>query len=507
MKLPRRAFQAFWDVHAWLGVVGSLLLHLMFLAGVFALFRGAIEIWQEPGLHRLDPPISTLDARVEAALGPAVADDFWLVLGEGTPSVERLVVSNADDSAETSLYLVTREGPPLAEREGLADFLFHLHYLQLEGASWMRYAGAAMGVLMLAVLVTGVLIQLSRLLRQLHQLRIHKGWRVAWSDLHKVLGVMGLPFQTIYAFTGALILLSPVTVDVHAALAGRAARNRVHSLARFEAAQPAAPHGEIGASLPLDELIEIARRAVPELVIETVNVRGHRRSDGWLVARGRSGRDRLFTASVWVREVDGAVLARATNEDANAFKRASSWLTGVHYAHFASPLVKVLLALLALATCATILSGNVLWLARRADRPHRILERLNVGFGAGVLVAFGATFVASRLVSLSWQGRVVAEQIGFLVALLACIGTAFLVSRERLAGLSRQLSGVAGVLFVATPLLARRWSAAGMFGSSTSRIDTVVAVDLALAVSGILLVVVALRLRRSRGSVEQASRT
>ncbi len=48
MKLHRRTFQLFWDVHAWASVVGALLLYVMFFAAAFALFYPQLDDWAEP---------------------------------------------------------------------------------------------------------------------------------------------------------------------------------------------------------------------------------------------------------------------------------------------------------------------------------------------------------------------------------------------------------------------------------------------------------------------------
>ncbi|AGP41615.1 hypothetical protein BE04_18715 [Sorangium cellulosum] len=44
-KLSRHAFTTFWGVHAWAGVVGGLLLHVMFLSGGITLFRRQLAVW------------------------------------------------------------------------------------------------------------------------------------------------------------------------------------------------------------------------------------------------------------------------------------------------------------------------------------------------------------------------------------------------------------------------------------------------------------------------------
>ena len=80
MKLSRHAFVTFWDVHAWGGVLVSLVAYAMFVGGTFSVFYGPLRAWQ-------DPPEGAADrARNDAAVVRAAADhglagkwlDVWL---------------------------------------------------------------------------------------------------------------------------------------------------------------------------------------------------------------------------------------------------------------------------------------------------------------------------------------------------------------------------------------------------------------------------------------------
>lgn len=66
MKLRARTFQIFWDVHAWAGVVGALVLYVMFFMGAFALFYHEIDRWADP--HAGASAVEA--ARGERPLGP-----------------------------------------------------------------------------------------------------------------------------------------------------------------------------------------------------------------------------------------------------------------------------------------------------------------------------------------------------------------------------------------------------------------------------------------------------
>src|SRR5262245_23032372 len=50
MKLSPRSFKIEWDLHAWMGMVSSFGLFVVFYCGVFALFLAELSVWQDPAL-------------------------------------------------------------------------------------------------------------------------------------------------------------------------------------------------------------------------------------------------------------------------------------------------------------------------------------------------------------------------------------------------------------------------------------------------------------------------
>src|SRR5262249_30051009 len=111
---------------------------------------------------------------------------------------------------------------------------------------------------------------------------------------------------------------------------------------------------------------------------------------------------RLFgRGDLVLRGTDGAILFDGVSAFATPGAALNRWTTGLHYAWFGGLVAKVLYALLAAATCLTLLSGHWIWLARRERAARRggdrLLARLTAGVGGGVVLATAALFWANRL--------------------------------------------------------------------------------------------------------------
>lgn len=512
MKLAAHAWRTFWAYHAWAGVAVGLVLHVMFAAGVVTLFLEPLRVWEEPLQHR--PARATTEASPQLLLErglaairdlPAPPRRLWLGLPQGEAGVARFQYTDARTTGWRAGWLDPAAGAPgagprpggfMPEREPAATFLYHLHYLWHPALPQLEYLAGFLALAFLLTVVTGVLIHLKDLVRQLATFRPRARFRVLWSDMHKVLGVMGLPFQILVSYTGALVALGPALIT---ALSGPVFGPDPAAVARVAWNEPAglvAP-GAPAAGRPLDDVLAIARTTLPGFQPIAFGLQGHGREHALVLAYGAiDGEGPLRYGNVLVDQSTGAVLhvdAPSTDLASHATRR---WLSGLHYVYFGGTAIRVILALLGLAACATILTGNWIWLARRraggaGDRPH-VLARLTAGAGAGIFVAIGGLFVASRVLPLDDAGRSQTEQLIFAAVLAACVAWA-LVARSTAATWWHQL-GLAGLLFASVPVWAARITPAGLLGRGP-HVATVVAVDAGMLVVGALLLAVAVALR------------
>jgi uncharacterized iron-regulated membrane protein len=443
MKLKPRTFQIYWDAHAWLGVVAALLLYVMFFMGAFALFYQELNTWANPvaapasgaASPALQPLLEALDREQ-----PLIGKDRVAFIPEATGL--RAYWHAGDEHHEFRYCAATGRLEPL--RSQLGSFLYSLHYLG-PIPNGIYLAGVA-ALALLLVLVTGLFLQLKDLVRQWFQFRPERVPRTWSSDLHKVLGVFGLPYQLLYAWTGVVLCLSYQTLEP-AFLATLFQGNRAAvSAVRGDAGDPPEPTHRSSGKLPhLDALVVRAVAEVPELKPNWVGIEyvGDERSS--VSVYGDVSGLPFGTAGVMFNSSDGALLG-VTKAGASTLQRFEAWFYGLHYARFGGYGIKLVYALLALATCAVIVTGNLVWLerrdARRAQRGNRVLERLTAGGCAGLMLATSSMFLANRLLAAWGAASAVAEQTVFwgvwgLGTLAAFVGR----SSRRLSGVELVLSG------------------------------------------------------------------
>jgi uncharacterized iron-regulated membrane protein len=457
MKLSRHAFVRFWDVHAWIGVAGGLVLHVMFFAGGFALFYAELVDWQQAESTRVatasSQPVGALVERALAGKWDRLDRvDVWLP-GEDPRFVEiRWKPTAGGESVD--MWLDTATGALGPATSQLGTILYWLHFLYHPKAAWGMYVAGALGVALLLAIVTGVLIHLKDLVRQFHQFRPGKTVRVVWSDIHKVLGVMGLPFQIMYALTGSLLCFVSVALAlfVGPVFAGDSAAANASLWGQLPKTRDGNGLGTPGARLDLDALLAKARGAVPGFEPQHIRLEGINAPATTATFWGeRAGR--LFgRGDVVLRASDGGLLAETASAFPTPGAATMRWVTGLHYTWFGGLAAKIIYALLAAATCLTILTGNWIWLARREARANavgnRLLAKLTIGIGGGVLLATAALFWANRLAPPAVR---VACEVWVFFGVWAACALLFLLRAESRAGWTGLLR-IASAAFALVPV-------------------------------------------------------
>ena len=453
MRFSPRTITLLWDVHAWAGVITSLVLAMMFFCGSITLFHHEIEAWQDPAIAPDD--LAAADAAL-ARIDPASLD--------GKPVA---VAPPSDHAAQSVLYLPGRDPLVLAEpargqRSKVGALFFQLHFLWHESFPQGMQIAGLFGVLLLLALVTGLVIHWRDLRRQAFRFRPGLRARYGWSDLHKVLGVWGLPFQAMIAFTAAVIGLGAVIVPptARSAFDGDLARGQAEIYGK---PAPAPAVDAPAAMRPFTDLAARATAALPGMVPTYIAIDRYGRTGARATVWGDLDDDRFHPgANVVLGADDGAFVSRSVDDTSPAWSTMYV-IYGVHFATYGGLGVKLVYFLLGIAGWLTILSGNWIFVERRATRRPSLgtalLARLTLGAGGGLPVAAAATLWINRLVAPS-EARPALEVWGFFAvwALLTVGALLVPVGRRSWAG----LLAAAGAAAVAVPVLSLLTSPVGL---------------------------------------------
>ena len=438
MKVASHLLKTHLPLHTWCGVVSALFLIVCFLAGALTLFLDDLNRWAAP------PPPSVMpapDARQQAQLL-----DYMAAHPEITTTFTLHLRTTADAPAPLSWerdgeqFWATRDANGQWRRfsaplPALGEVLDDLHRTAGIPGAVGGYAMGVVAVLYALALISGTVLLLPRLKRQLFALRPEGGRRRAWLDLHNLLGLTALPFHLVIAITTAVfVFYAPLEQAMRA----------LSPAADTDVAE-AAGQGEL---LPPATLLARAQAFAPALQAERMVFDAlDDRAEALVVVLGgtATGGRRLYVA---LNPYGGAL--RYRNSGGSFYHAASDAFAALHFGNYGGYPLRWLYFVLALAGAVLFYTGNLLWLGKRARgerRDVRLLAALTVGTSCGAICGMATMLLTARFQPLLPLAAETLAHASYYLPLLAANAYAL----RRGAGATGALLCISIVLLCAIP--------------------------------------------------------
>lgn len=444
--------------HSWLGLIASWVLFLVFLTGAMTMFKREVDLWEKaPAYLRSQNHAAVgLDAVLAATTVPAeVRDPHIEVLLPGRMSAYYQVFLYDDEGdfyRATAFHALTGAALPDPGATGLGEFFEEFHKeLYLPGG---HYLVGLVSLLFFLCLVTGLVLYWPKLSwSSLTSWRWSRP-RLRWLDPHNSIGVLGLPFHLLMAFTGTIFNLAIVLnlVMVFGRLGGD---DRELRELRFPPPLPIEIADAPSRGRSVDGLIADASRRL-DMEPVRVSILHFRDRNAWLTVHGHGEGSFAQVGQISYRLEDGEVLRALPPREVNALAHGNEVLHRLHYGDYGGFALRLVYFLLAIATCVLIATGNLLWLEKRLSqrvppRGIRLVAGLSVGACGGGMLALALVLLAARLLPVDTPARmhwVIGVFAGSL--LLACASS--LLGRRPRQGLIGFLRA-AGIVFLLLPPL------------------------------------------------------
>ncbi|MGH8784435.1 MAG: PepSY-associated TM helix domain-containing protein [Cupriavidus necator] len=428
-------------LHTWVGLMAGWALFIAFFAGAVTVFHHELHVWQSPSRLKGSAPVeakadpAAVDRFMQklVAIHPeAAASSYVIMPSEGEPNIsaywqdkagEWQMTTDARLAGDAAMQRDTSRDHVIGE---LSAFLNSLHYSLGIPVGGIYFMGA-ISVLYGLALVSGVLLHLPRLKKDLFAVRPGRNLKRFWMDTHNVLGLFSLPFHLVFAITGALFCLSLVLMMVFNTLTfdGRlfeAVPRATTAVPEVAAANRAVP------TMPTATLMQIAREhGGDRFTPESFRFQRYGDANAVVEVRGTSTQALGNLGSVGIHAASGEPNAGQLTANQTAGTRDSnhglySALYTLHFGTFGELPVRLVYLLAGLAGAFLFYSGNLLWIEsrrklRQAEQPrvHRLLAQGTVGVCIGCCIGVALCFPAALL----WPERAVSYTY-FTVFGLAC---------------------------------------------------------------------------------------
>jgi uncharacterized iron-regulated membrane protein len=511
-------------LHTWSGLLVGWVLFMVFCCGTISYFRDEVTLWMKPELHQASHVVveqGVAATRIQQLLEQrASSSPRWFITlpSEREPSVRASwAPAPAKDGAKprgrrrfenVSVDPVTGQEMSTARETRGGDFFYRMHFdMHYMPVIWARWIVGICAMFMLVAIFSGIVTH-KRIFKDFFTFRPGKGQR-SWLDAHNATAVLALPYHLMITYTGLVTLMFMyLPQGLNAVYPERDA---------FYADLNGGPQADAKASgihaplTPLAPLVAQASKLWDGAPVGriTVNLAGDSATSVTLTQQDAHGISNNLPTLTF-DGISGGLLTDMTKPGGAAVETRGV-LYGLHIGRFASPLLRGLFFLSGLAGCAMVATGVLLWAVK--ERPKHLKARANgsIGFGlrlvdglnlggiAGLLIAMSVFFWANRLVPVGLQGRPDLEIQCFFTAwgIAAVLALAFPVR-----WMWRIQLAVAGVLFALLPVLNPLTGGAGLFSSMAQGLWPVAGFDLVALLFGCTLLWACKRLGTAKAPVK-----
>ncbi|ANT61240.1 hypothetical protein AYJ57_13185 [Salipiger sp. CCB-MM3] len=321
-------------LHAWLGLVFSLLLWAVFLSGTLLVFGEQADkaVYPQTRVNSAPAELVSFGQVYDAAKASAPNTQIVSIRRDTTAGRADQVVIKTPDGETQHLWIdpTTRDAtgttPTMGPRRLLHDLHSHLFIYNAFGA----YLVTGLSVVLAVSIFTGLASNRWFSGDWFPKLSLKRSRRAFWRALHRILAITSLPFLIAITLTGAYYLLA----------------DPLNLWGRLPAAEPAA---ERAAALPegfdgtqLDRAVSVARTSFPELAIHQISLPTWR-GDG-IKFDGQASAPMVGDVAnrVTVDPVTLDVLGRYRAEDLSAARRITEAVDLLHSGHWGGRAVQVI---------------------------------------------------------------------------------------------------------------------------------------------------------------------
>ncbi|MDQ2147376.1 PepSY-associated TM helix domain-containing protein [Alcaligenaceae bacterium C4P045] len=502
-------------LHTWAGLLLGWVLYAMFMTGTLAFFRDEITAYMKPEVQvqAVTPDQAMITGmRYLQTHAPDALRWFVLPYSDRDPVIEvsyqKPGKTGRGSFQRVQLDPATGEAVQARETRG-GDFFYRFHYELEMGYPWGRWLASIAGMFMLVAIISGIITH-KKIFKDFFTFRPGKGGQRSWMDGHNALSVLGLPFHLMITFSGLMlfmIMVMPAGIYAMYDTPNQFTAEAYPSFASKPRANVPAPMA------PIENMIAQANTAWDGASVGRITV-NHPGDSAMTVSLTRLVSERVsygrLPPSIMFNGVTGEITSASEND--SAIMTTVGTIVGLHLGKFAKPWLRWLYFIVSLAGTAMVASGLVLWVAKRRQKAGkdaanrfslRLVDSLNSGTIAGLLVAIPVFFLANRLLPVDLPDHANWEVKLFLWSW----GAAFVYGFVRQRQAWRDLNALAGVLFLLIPIV-NAITTSRHLGRSLPAQDWLMAgFDLTAIASGIFCVWLSWKVSRHKAKAPAAAKS
>jgi len=377
--MNNRHYNIYFHTHTVSGIVISVALFVIFFAGSFSFFRDEIINWE-----RSESTTITKEIQLDYNKALNKLDKEYVLHGRNItiskPSVENRVavymegtkdtLAPAKQKEGTFFYLDTKSFKTFTYEESysLGEFLYRLHFFAQIPYPAGYYLSGFTALFFLFAIVTGLLLHWKKIVSNFYIFRPKEKLKTLWTDAHTALGMIGLPFQFVYAVTGAFFMIKLLIVAPAVMALYQGDDKKLYKELEYNDPEYKFDNKKLTAPFNIEQLVAKTKSNWKDFEITKVFIQNYGDTNMHMIVEGEIPNHKKFTGigKVIYRIADGKEIARKNPvTQTNYLDIVKNILYRIHFGDYGGYALKIISFVLGIITCFVIISGVMIWLVAR----------------------------------------------------------------------------------------------------------------------------------------------
>lgn len=377
--MNNRHYNIYFHTHTVSGIVISVVLFVIFFAGSFSFFRDEIINWE-----RSESTAITREIQLDYNKALKDLDSKHILHGRNItiskPSVEERVAVYMEGTRDTLAPAKQKEGSffyldtknfksyTYDESYSLGELLYRLHFFAQIPYPVGYYLSGFTALFFLFAIVTGVLLHWKKIVSNFYIFRPKEKLKTLWTDAHTALGMIGLPFQFVYAVTGAFFMIKLLIVAPAVMALYEGDDKKLYQELEYNDPDYAFEYKKLANPFNVNDLVAKAKNNWKDFEITRVIIQNYGDINMHVLVEGELLSHKKFVGvgKVVYRVADGKEIAKKDPISQNNYLDAvKTVLYRVHFGDYGGYALKIVSFILGIITCFVIISGVMIWLVAR----------------------------------------------------------------------------------------------------------------------------------------------
>jgi uncharacterized iron-regulated membrane protein len=425
--MDNRKYNIYFHTHTISGIIICAVLYVIFFAGSFSFFKDDITAWQKNTSHVThkngvtkdfnkvldslsehhklkgrDFDFSVTRSGMGAYVTMSPSNDSTLKKKakpkKAAATAQRRGRGRNDDSAYFTYDFVNQKQADYGSSYDMGEFLYRLHFLaQLNivplrvGIPFGYLLAGVVSFLFLFALITGLMLHWDKIVSNFFTFRPFNKWKTVWTDMHTALGVIGFPFQLIFAITGVILIVNSVLLLPYTKVLYKGDTQTLYSEMEYsDNTKYEYTYTPLKASFNLNDFVQNIEKKWGQSDTRIVSIRNYQDSNMHVIVTSKPPGEVRFSGmgKIVYRVRDHKILSEVNPlENSSYVDKVKSVVYHLHFGDFGGRPLRVMFFVLGLIGCIVIISGILIWLVARDKNNVPKHKRIFNFWAANVFVA------------------------------------------------------------------------------------------------------------------------